>query len=70
MLEDDHVEAARNALLQSNGKLNDWETSFLSSMLHIRWPSARQLTVLEELVWKAKAPKPRAKSRRGRGAPR
>lgn len=62
-MEDDHVEAARNALLQSNGRLNHWKIDFLSSMLHIKWPSAKQLITLESLVAKATA-SPRAKRRR------
>lgn len=61
-----HVGQAKLALSQSNGKLNDWEVNFLSSMLHIRWPSAKQLTVLETLLWKSQAPKPKRGAFRGR----
>lgn len=61
---EDHVTAAREALRSSAGRLNHWEVDFCSSMLHVRWPSPKQLSVLETLVWKAHAKKPRRARRR------
>ena len=68
---EDHVAAAREAL-RSNG-LNDWELDFLRSMVHIRWPSEKQLNTLEALVAKAanwRPPRPSSRRRASRKARR
>ena len=62
----DHVTAALEALHSSNGMLNPWEVDFLSSMLHVKFPSPKQLTTLEILAVKAKMKMPRARRPRGR----
>lgn len=67
MSEETHVEQARQALLKADGKLNAWEVDFCNSMLHITWPSTKQLSVLETLVAKAKSPAKRGKRPQARG---
>lgn len=61
---EDHVAAAREALRSSAGRLNNWETEFCTSMVHVRWPSPKQLNTLEVLVAKAKMPRGKRARRR------
>ncbi len=65
--EEAHVRLAREAMRSRNGLLNNWEMNFLQSMIHIKWPSPKQLTTLEVLVAKARMPKPSKRARRRAG---
>jgi len=70
VIEDEpHVELAKDALRSRNRLLTDWEINFLALMVHMRFPSPRQLETLDLLVAKAKW-KPRLPQRRRRGAGR
>ena len=61
---DKHVRDAREALKTKNGLLTAWEVSFLASMLHIRFPSPKQLSTLSLLVAKVRMPRPSGRALR------